>query len=71
MLQNNIWVLSPDGPATAVEAVEEDGEACGAEGEQGCSMKDAGEEQVADAEEHGVDQGEAEYPVEEVVGKGD
>ena len=63
-------VLSPDGPAAAVEAEEEDGEAGGAEGEQGDAGSDVAEEQVADAEEHRVDQGEAEYPVEEVVAQG-
>ena len=64
-------LLSPDGPAAAVEAVEEHAKAASAEGEQAAAGSDAPEEQVAHAEEHGVDQSEAEYPVEEVAGEGD
>ena len=62
--------LPPDGPAAAVEAVEEHGEAACAERQQAAAGSDAAEEQVADAEEHGVDQREAQHPVEEVVAEG-
>ena len=62
--------LSPDGPAAAVEAVEEHGEAASAERQQTAAGSDAAEEQVADAEEHRVDQREAQHPVEEVVAEG-
>ena len=55
------------GPAAAVEAVEEHGEAASAEGEQAAAGSDAPEEQVAHAEEHRVDQREAQRPVEEVI----
>jgi outer membrane murein-binding lipoprotein Lpp len=60
----------PDGPAAAVEAVEEHGEAASAERQQAAAGSDAAEEQVAHAEEHGVDQREAQHPVEEVVAEG-
>ena len=59
--------LSPDAPAAAVEAGEEDGEAERAEGEQSDSVSETAEEKVAHAEEHRVDQREAENPMGEVV----
>ena len=65
-----IRLLSPNGPAAAVEAVEEHGEAASAKRQQSAAGGDAPEEQVADAEEHRVHQREAQHPVEEVVAEG-
>ena len=62
--------LSPDAPPSSVQAVEEHGEAASAECQQPAAGSDAPEEQVAHAEEHGVDQREAQHPVEEVVAEG-
>jgi len=42
-----VWRLPPDGPAAAVEAVEEHGEAASAERQQSAAGSDAPEEQVA------------------------
>src|ERR1039458_10193185 len=63
-------ILPPDRPAAAVEAPEEQTEAGGAERDESAAMDETAEEQVTQAEEHRIDEGKAQYPVEEVVGEG-
>ena len=54
--------LSPNAPASSVQAVEEHGEAASTERQQAAAGSDAPEEQVAHAEEHRVHQREAQHP---------
>ena len=62
--------LSPNAPVATVQAPEEHSEAASAERQQAAAGSNAAEEQVAHAEEHRVDQREAQHPVEEVVAEG-
>src|SRR6185437_636725 len=61
---------SPDGPAAAVEAPEENCEQRETEGNEAKTSGDAREEQISHAEEQGIDEREAQDPVEEVVAQG-